>query len=449
MNIVILGMGAVGQHLAGRLTSEQHSLTLIESSEKIAAELNERVDAQVLCGNGSSVLTLAEANVAEADLFLALSGDDDANLVAASLAKALGAKRTIVRLHARLQRDSWLFDLRRHFQIDHVFSTQRLAAIELAKHVRNPRRLMVEEIARGNIELQQIAISPKCPVLDQTLREIRLPSHVRVGSIRRGNELIIPTAAETLTAGDLVTLFGAPRDLAEVLPHFQSEVDARSEVSVVIFGGGEYGFALAQMLEGPRFRVRIIESDESLCRHLSETLQRATIIHGDATSVQQLKEEQVGDAEFFVAATEDDEDNVMTCLQAKNLGTRYCLMLVHRSDYADVVSRNSEQLQIHAAVSPREATNRDLLRWITEDRTHTVLELDNAADVLETVVPAQSEVTGRRVAEVQWPEGCVLVAQLHGSQVLVPGADDVLAAGDTLYAVVSRKSRKAFARLFT
>jgi len=449
MNIVILGMGAVGQHLADRLTNEQHSLTLIESSEALAEELDERVDAQVVCGNGSSVLTLAEANAAEADLFMALSGDDNANLVAASLAKALGTKRTIVRLHARLQRDSWLFDLRKHFNLDHVFSTQRLAAIELAKHVRNPERLMVEEIARGNIELQQVRVSENRPVGGKALKDLGLPPHVRVGSIRRKDRLFIPGADDTLEPNDLITLFGAPRVLSELLPQFQANIIPESEISVVIFSGGEYGFSLAQMLEGHRFRVRIIERDETKCRQLSETLQRTVVIQGDATSVQQLKEERVGDADFFIAASEDDEDNVMTCLQAKSLGTRYCLTLIHRSDYADVISRNSQQLQIHAAVSPREATNRELLRYITPERANTVLTLGDDAEVLEAVVPAASPLQGCSVAEVRWPEGCVVVALLHGSEASVPGAKDQLAAGDTLYAVVARAAKRPFLELLT
>lgn len=448
MNIVILGMGAVGQHLADRLSSEHHSLTLVESSESLTEELEERLDAQVVCGNGSSVLTLAEANAAEADLFLGLSGDDNANLVAASLAKALGTKRTIVRLHARLQRDSWLFDLKKHFQIDHLFSTQRLAAIELAKHVRNPERLMVEEIARGNIELQQVRIADGRPVVGKSLKELGLPAHVRVGSIRREGRLFIPGAEDVLQVDDQITLFGAPRVLLDLLPQFQTNIIPESEISVVIFGGGEYGFALAQMLEGHRYRVRIVEKEAARCRQLSETLQRTVIIQGDATSVQQLKEERVGDADFFVATTEDDEDNVMTCLQAKSLGTRYCLTLIHRSDYADVISRNSQQLQIHAAVSPREATNRELLRYITPERVNTVLKLGDDAEVLEAVVPEASALPGCAVSAVQWPEGSVLVALLHGSEARVPGAADRLAAGDTLYAVVASKAKNAFMQLF-
>lgn len=449
MKIVILGMGAVGQHLADHLTNEQHSLTLIESSESLTEVLSERLDAQVLCGNGSSVLTLAEANTAEADLFLALSGDDNANLVAASLAKALGARRTIVRLHAKLQRDSWLFDLRNHFNIDHIFSTQRLAAIELAKHVRNPERLMVEEIAHGNIELQQVRVSEQRPMEGKALKDLGLPPNVRVALIRREERLFIPSAEDKLAVDDQITLFGAPRVLSDLLPQFQSNIIPPSEISVVIFSGGEYGFSLAQMLEGQRFRVRIIERDETTCRHLSETLQRTVVIQGDATSVQQLKEERVGDADFFIAASEDDEDNVMSCLQAKSLGTRYCLTLIHRSDYADVISRNSRQLQIHAAVSPREATNRELLRYMTPDRANTVLALGEDVEVMESVVPPASPLNGKKISQIEWPAGCVLVALLNGSQAIVPGAEDCLAEGDTLYAVVAREAKKPFRELFS
>ncbi len=447
MNIVIVGLGAIGRHLAESLTSQQHSLSIIESSEGVADELDERLDAQVIWGNGSSVTTLAEADVAEADLFLALSGDDNANLVAASLAKSLGAKRTIARVHARVQREEWLYDLKTHFHIDHLFSTQRLAAIELAKYVRNPEGLLVEEIARGRIEVQQVQISPDLPVLGRPLRDLKLPDRVRIGSVQREKRLFIPTAADTLEAGDLITMFGAPLKLSEVLPQFRNDAVPEGEVSVIIFGGGEYGFSLAQMLEGRRYRVRIIERDEKLCRELSNMLNRTVVIHGNATSVQQLKEEQVGEADFFIAATEDDEDNVMTCLQAKNLGTKYCLTLIHRADYADVISRNSQQLQIRAAVSPREATDRDLLRYIKAERSNTVLQLAGEAEVLEAVIPAEGPLTGKKVAEVEWPEGSVLVALLHGSAAVVPGAEDVMEAGDMIYALVAAKAKSKFARL--
>lgn len=447
MNIVIVGLGEVGRHLAGNLIGQGHDLSLIESSEARANELDEQLDARVICGDGSSVMTLAEAQVSEADLFLALSGDNDANLMAASLAKALGVKRAIARVHPRVQQEEWIFDYRKHFGVDYLFSTERLAAVELAKHVRNPEGLLVEEIARGRIEVLQLVVPNNLPEVGKPLREWKFPPRVRVGSIQRGARFSVATAGDTLVAGDVITLFGEPLVLAELASRFRGIGELEGEPSVVIFGGGDYGFALAQMLEGGRQRVRVLERDPRLCRRLSETLQRTVVIQGDATSVALMKEEQVGEADFFIAATEDDEDNVMTCLQAKNLGTRYCLSLIHRADYADVISQNSEQLRILAAVSPREAALRDLQRYITRDRSNSVLKLAGGAEVLEAVIPESGQVTGRKVSEVPWPMGSVLVAQLHGSSALVPGPEDVLTAGDTIYALVSAESRRAFGRL--
>jgi trk/ktr system potassium uptake protein len=447
VNIVIVGAGEVGRHLAENLSSQQHNIFLIESSEILAEELNERLNIHVLCGNGSSVNSLAEANVAEADLFLALTSDDNANLVAASLAKSLGARKTVARVHVRLQQEEWLFDFKSHFGIDYLFSTQRLAAIELAKYVRNPEGLLVEEIARGRIELQQAHVAENSDLLGIPLKELGFPPRVRIGSIQRQARHFIPTAGDTLEAGDLVTLFGEPLKLSEVLPRLRSNGTSEGEVKVVIFGGGEYGFSLAQMLEGGKYRVRILERNERVCREISTTLQRTVVIHGDATSIQQLKEEQVDRADFFIAASRDDEDNVMSCLQAKNLGTRYCLALIHRADYADVISRNSEQLQIHAAVSPRVATSRDLLRFVTTERFNVIMNLAGEAQVWESIVEKDGRLSGKKVSEIEWPEGSGLVALLHGSEALVPTAADVMEAGDTLYAIVSSKARKAFVRL--
>lgn len=136
MNIVIVGAGEVGKHLAESLSTQLHNITVIEASEETSEDLNESLDASVLCGNGASATTLAEANVGECDLFLALTSLDNTNLVSASIAKSLGAKKTVSRVHASVQREEWLFDIRSHFNIDYLFSTERLAAVELAKFVR-------------------------------------------------------------------------------------------------------------------------------------------------------------------------------------------------------------------------------------------------------------------------------------------------------------------------
>ncbi|MDA1276931.1 MAG: Trk system potassium transporter TrkA [Verrucomicrobia bacterium] len=449
MRIVIVGAGQVGRHLAELLSKQDHSICVIEASDQLAAELNEQLDAQVICRSGASATTLAEANVADCELFLAVTSDDNTNLVSASLAKAMGAPKTIARVHTGVQRDEWLFDYKGHFGIDYVFSSERLAAVELAKFVRNPEGLLVEELARGRIELQQTFVAAESDAVGQTLTSLALPPRVRIGAIRRNGVYLIPTAHDQIEAGDLLTLFGEPNKISAIVPRFQPQKSQSGETNVVIFGGGDYGFALAQMLEGRELRVRVIEKDTKLCRELSNLLQDTVVINGDATSLQQLREEQMGAADFFIAVTADDEDNVMACLQARNLGTKYCLAVVHRADYADVVERNSEQLGIMAAVSPRVATSRDLLRFVTSDSFHVMMKLDERAELIESVVAKNGRLAGQKVSDVKWPDGSGLVALLRGQQAIVPAGNDIIEPGDTLYAIVSEDAKRRFVKLLS
>lgn len=447
MNILILGAGEIGFHLASQLSAQDHNICVIESDERVASEVNDKLDARVVEGNGSSVSVLEDANVADCDVFLGLTSSDDTNIVAASVAGSLGAKRTIARVHSDVQRDQWLFDFRNHFHVDYLFSSERLAAVELAKYIRNPDCLIVEEVARGRIELQQSQLHNESSAVGKRLRELTLPARVRVGSIQRGETAIIPNGEEMLCAGDVVTLFGNPRNLQEAAPLFRARSGGRDEVRVVIFGGGEYGLALAQMLEGGRFRTRIIERDAKRCQYLSSILQRATLINADATSVRLLREEQVGDADFFVGATQDDEDNVMTCLQAKDLGVKHCLTLVHRADYADAVTRAGSKLGILGAVSPRVATSRDLLRFVTSEKFSTLISLSGGVEVIEFTVEASSSLAGKSVSDIVWPKGSGLVSLTHGSTAAVPAANDVLQAGDIVVAMVADPAKREFRRL--
>ncbi|MCX7869183.1 MAG: NAD-binding protein, partial [Terrimicrobiaceae bacterium] len=196
MNVVILGAGEIGLHMARLLCERGCNVSVVEKDEQAAAAAAELLDARVVEGTGASVSTLEEAGIAECDTFFALTSSDTANLVAASLAKALGARKAIVRVHADVQQEQWLFDFRARFDADHLFSPARLAAIELAKFIRNPECLLVEEIARGRIELQQTRVPPTSPAAGRSLREIQLPQRVRVGLIQRGEITIVPGGEE-------------------------------------------------------------------------------------------------------------------------------------------------------------------------------------------------------------------------------------------------------------
>ncbi|GHC51188.1 Trk system potassium transporter TrkA [Roseibacillus persicicus] len=445
MNIIIVGAGEIGRHLAQEL-SRSHALSVIEVDSKLAAELEQSIDANVVRGDGNSVNALAEANVGECELFLGLTSSNNANLMSASMAKAMGVERVIARVHPGLQREEWLFDYRGHFNIDHLFSSERLTAIELAKFIRNPDSLTVEELAQGKIELQQVRVHAKSGAIGKPLRELKLPERTRIAAISREDSHLIPNADSTLEAGDIATIFGEPRRLRKLAASLQKSDGGLEGLKVVIFGGGEYGFSLAQMLESWDCKVRIFETDQERCHELADRLANTTVINVDATVLAELEDEQVGDADFFVATSDSDEDNVMTCLQANNIGVKNCLTIIHRADYARAIGSSGRHFGVVAAVSPREATRRDIERYLTSEKYHVVKKL-GPGQVIETRIESKSSLAGKPVSEVPWPPGVVLVGRQRGLQAEVPGRDDVLEAGDILYAMVGRKSLKPFVKL--
>ncbi len=447
MNIIIIGAGEVGRHLAQHLSTEGHAVCVVDEDAALVSDLNDKLDLRAIQGSCISVGLLEEANVADCDLFLAVTGHDATNLNSASIARKLGAKKAIARVHATVQRDEWLFDYREHFGIDYLFSSERLAAVELAKHIRNPDTPVVEEFARGRIELQQVTVSSHSVASGRMLKEISLPVRTRIGQIQRRDRSIVPSATERIEPGDLVTVFGETKKLAAAVTMLQPAFTPGGRRNVIIAGGTESALALAQMLESDNFRIRIMDTDRARCDLSSRLLEKSTVLFGDPTSLDQLREEQAGGADFFVAATADDEDNIMACLQANHLGTRHCLALVHRSDYAGAISRSGRKLGILAAVSPREAARRDLMRFVTLTGFRVVMRLDGGAEVIEFVVKAGGRIDGRQVSEVSWPAGSGLVALLHEDSAHVPAADDVFKPGDTVYAIVDEAGRAEMIRL--
>lgn len=445
MNIIIVGAGEIGRYLASVLSQETHNISVIEKEASLAADLEQVIDGKVIQGNGSSVHDLVEADVGECDLFLSLTSSNTANVMSASMAKSMGVGKVVSRVHPGLQREEWLFDFKGHFGIDHIFSSERLTAIELAKYVRNPESLVVEELARGRIELQQVRMGDNADACGLTLRKLKAPAGIRLAMVSRAGEHFVPDAETVLAAGDVVTIFGEPRKLRDFSGRLQGRRGKQERLRVVIFGGNEYGFSLAQMLESVECDVRIFEQDPALCAKLADRLTNATVIRADATVVADLEEEQVGEADFFIGTSADDEDNVMSCLQAHTLGVKNCLTLIHRADYAAAISASGHHFGIRAAVSPREATRREIQRFITTDRYHVLKKFEGAL-LIEIRVGKGSIAAGHMVHEVDWPQGVVLVGLLRGIHADVPRPDEVLRPGDHLHAVVAQESLKAFVK---
>ena len=443
MRIVILGAGTVGTSIADLLCRHGHSITVVDTDESKTQRLNERYDVRAVNGSASESTVLFQADVIGADLCLAVTGVDEVNLVAASIAKAMGSRRTMARVFAPVFRDMSTFDYQHHFHIDRLLSLENLAALEFARGIRNPGSLAVETLVRGELEVQEWEVQESTRAVGVPLRELALPRSVRVGCILRDGITWIAGADDIVQAKDRVTVIGKHGDIGDVRGIFQRK--RADKKFVVIAGGGETGYHLARILEGDRYRVVVIDIDEKRTEFLANNLKHATVVRADATAKDILEEERVGLADVFVACMADDEENILACVEAREVGAKSVMSIVSRPDYSSVVHK----LGIAIAVSPREVMAKQVLSFLNEGPVISKTRLaDSTVGVLEIEVREGASATEHVLANLKLPPKCLIAAVTREEYVNVPGADDRLKPGDTVISLVDESSLNGFISLF-
>jgi trk system potassium uptake protein TrkA len=445
MRIVVLGAGTVGTSIANMLCQHRHTVTVVDYDPARTRRVNEELDVRAVTGSAAQSSVLFQAEVLGADLCLAVTGIDEVNLIAASIAKAMGARRTVARVYAPVFRDLSTFDYQRHFQIDRLLSIEHLSAMELAREIRHPGAVVVENFARGELEMQELAVSEATSAVGVPLKALQLPAGVRIGSIFRDGKMKIAGAEDRVAAGDRVTLIGTREDIDEVREKFQKELPPKQ--GVVIAGGGETGYHLARVLEGPRFAVLLMEKDRGRCEYLAAHLKYTTVVNADAQLRANLEEERVGSADVFVACTGDDEDSIMACVEARELGAKTIMCIVSRPDYANVVGK----LGIDHVVSPRKVIAREILGFLNTGAviSRTPMAADAAIEVMEIEVMTGAPATRQLLAELPLPPQCLIGAVIRENYVMVPGADERFSPGDTVVALVESSAVEQTVQMFS
>lgn len=442
MNIVILGAGTVGQSLAELLCERGLDVCVVDEQADVLRRVEERFDVQTVCGSAIDAATLFQAGVLTADLCLSVTSRDEVNLVSASIAREMGASRSVARVFNPILRDNSTFDYQHHFSVDRLISLEHLTALELARHIRSTSVVTVENFMRGGVEVQGITVGRQARAVDVSLSELKLPRGVRVGVISRQRESFIAGAGDIVRAGDHVTLIGRRDELLSVTPWFEGGKSKRPRV--LIAGGGETGLNLARLLERTRCRVTVLESDADRCELIAERLPHCTVLHADVKSRADLEEARVGSADVFVACTGHDEENIVCGVEAKALGCARLLTIVRSPDYANVL----ERLGVDVAVSPRQAMARQIESLIASGPVRERSSVaGDSADIWEIEVPAAVNATQAPLRDLPLT-GCLVAAIERGDRVKVPGADDQLHAGDSVVLLVHRDVESKVLSLF-
>jgi len=427
MDVVVVGAGEVGYHIADILSREEHRVSVIERDPAQARRLQEALDVQLLVGDATHAAVLTQAGASKADLVVAVTNDDRANMLACTLSKRLGAKRVILRLRDVEQLAGYRYFYKQTLGFDLVLSTDELAAEEILGTVRQHRALEVESFADGRVQLRRLRIRASGELTSDTLAGLKLPAGLLVVAVARQEQFFVPGGDDELAVDDQVYLIGRAGDLDQFeLLAGAPELGRRS---VVIMGAGGVGEQIARRLDKtPGIAVRVIERSAARAREVALGLSRAVmVLVGDATDLDLLMEERIGEANVFVATTSDDERNIVACQLARSLGVERTVAMVNKASYRQIY----DTLGVDRAISPRILCANHILRFVRSRSVASIAVIaDGRAEVLELEAHFGDGRSERKVRALGLPRGTVVGAVVRGDDVVVPTGDTLVRQGD-------------------
>lgn len=425
MDIVVVGAGEVGQHLAGVLSREKHAVTVIDPDPSKSRKLRESLDVQALIGDGTRADVLTQAGATRADLVVAVSDDDRVNMLACTIAKSLGAKRVILRLKDPSILEGYRYFYKSTLGFDVVLSTEALAAEEILGLVRERHALEVESFADGRVQLRRLRVREASELTSAPLNELRLPEGVLVAALSRGSDLVIPSGEDQLQPDDQMYIIGKALDL-DAFERLAGE-RAPWRRSVVLMGAGGIGREIARKLRNaPGVSVLVLERDPARARALdAECSGEVMVLVGDATDLELLQEERVSEANVFVATTDDDENNMIACQLAKSLGVERTVAMVNKASYRQLY----DFLQgIDQAISPRILCANTILRFVRSGSPKAISVIGGGkGEVLEFRATLKEPT---KVRSLGLPRGAVIGALVRGDDVIIPTGETTVAYGD-------------------
>jgi len=433
MRVVICGAGQVGYGIAERLAAEKNDVSVIDTSPHLIQVVRDTLEVRGFVGHGAHPDTLAQAGADGADMLIAVTLHDEINMVACQVAHSLfnvPTKVARVRAQSYLQ-PHWanLFSSD-HMPIDVIISPEVEVGEMVLRRLALPGAVDTVRFANNEVVVIGILCAEDCPVVDTPLEQLTelFPDleAVVVGIIRDG-KLFVPRSADAMLVGDLVYVVAAKDQVRRTLGIFGHE--EQEATRVVIAGGGNIGFYVAQALEArsARVRIKIVEASRERAISIADLLKRSVVLHGSALDRDILHEADVEDADTLVALTNEDEVNILACVMAKRLGARRTMALINSRNYPDI----TRTLGIDATVNPRAVTVSKILQYVRRGRIRGVHSIqDGQAEVIEAEALETSSLVGRPLRELDLPDGIRIGAIYRDGKVLAPAGSTEIAAKD-------------------
>ena len=437
MKIILVGGGKVGTALARQLSEEGHNVTVIDTNKPRVEHISEAYDVMGIVGNGASIATLYEAGIEEADVFIAITGSDELNLLCCMFAKKAGHCHTI----ARVRNPSYSHELefiKKQTGISAIVNPEMAAAMEISHLLRFPGASKIDTFADGRVRLIKCALTEAQGMDGMAIRDIlsRLGSDVLVCAVERGADVLIPNGDFVLRNGDQVTFLATQERARDFFQKINLPV--RPVKNALIVGGGAIALYLSQELLENKVRVRIVERDPARCMQLAEELPEAQILNEDGSNRDFLLSEGLGSAEAFVALTNIDEENVLLTLFAKKHSKGKLVTKINRLEFDDIISG----LELGSIVYPKYMTCDYIVQYVRAlqneagSNVKTLYRiLDDRVEALEFTVHEESKATGVPLSRLRLKQNLLLCCIMRGEQILIPRGGDEIQVGDNVIVV--------------
>ena len=387
-------------------------------------DIQDRADLRTVIGKASHPSVLEQAGAKDADIIIALTNSDETNMVACQVAYTLFHTPTkIARIRAIEYLSYSALFVQEALPVDLLISPEHLISQYTQRLIEHPGSLQVLDFANGKIKLLAMRAEKAGPLIGKQLQgiwELMPETEAKVIAIYRNNDSI-ELNNETVIQEDDEVFFLASSSNAITLTTQLRGAD-KPYKRVLLAGGGNIGFHLAKSLEN-KYQVKIIERDPERTKFLSESLDKAIVLQGDAADQDMLLEENIENMDVFCALTNDDEANILSAMLAKRLGANKVMSLINRPSYVDLV----ESGNIDIAISPQQVTLGMLLTHVRKGDIVAVHSLRRgAAEAIEAVAHGDektSKVVGRRIEEINLPNGATIGAIARGEDVIMAEAD--------------------------
>ncbi len=443
MKIIIVGCGKIGTTLLSSLVAEGHDVVAVDSSPAALAEISDIYDIMCVFGNGVDSDVLIEAGAKDADIFAAVTGSDEQNMLACFLAKRLGARNTICRIRTPEYNDQSLSFLRQQLELDLPLNPELLAAREIFNILKLPGAINIETFSRRSFEMIELKLREDSPLVNNSLSDLRqkYKAGFLIGVVRRGDEVYIPDGAFVLQAGDRIGIT-APSIEGERFFKMLGVLKKQAK-NVMILGATHTSYYLAKMLLSIGTHVTIIDKDSARCKTFSEALPGAVIIEGDGTAQEVLMEEGLTSMDAFVSLTGLDEENILISIFAASQNVPQVITKINRPALAAMASK----LGLDCIVSPRKIISDRICQHARAlqssdggemETLYTIM--DDKAEALEFIVDPSLKQIGIKLKDLSLKPNILIAGIIRGRKTIMPTGEDCIEAGDHLI-VLAKEQR--------